>query len=579
MEQVPSDRDACSRLGLQALGELLEAQRERIGTYALTHGPPPHTPRAASVFRPPPVPHGVQELLDAVQTPAMLVSPVLDERGDIRDFSYAAQNARAHAYSVSRIPADSIPRSNRVFLFEQFPVLEHTPLPRMLAYAWHERVGQGPEVVEWFISRPSGPPTRLSNETYVAPCGEHLLVTWEPGDRSRMAIAAQKLVKTCWAEWNLTDGTVELSLGFAHVLGLDEHATPPDLTRLAAMFDADSVPDLYQALYEVLLRKHPSECELRMPGTHERVIRMVAEPVRPQPTGPVWAVRTVLIDVTDDHRRRERVEAADREARRQHGRAEALDEVAQALRDAVVPRFRGELASSGFDAAAVYRPDAAGLGVGGDWYKARRTPDGRLLVALGDARGHGLEAVTLMARLRYALGGLAYTEEPVEKLTQWLNQVACDDGIESTATAVVARYHPERELLRWTCAGHPRPVLLRDGRATQLPLPEGGPGISLGFLPRATYTAAEVGLVVGDIVLLYSDGLIERRDTDPAQDTARLLDAAERCLGEAAPPPGNDGLQEYAERLTDQLDGPHRTDDTTLLAIRRIPLPDPGASP
>lgn len=167
----------------------------------------------------------------------------------------------------------------------------------------------------------------------------------------------------------------------------------------------------------------------------------------------------------------------------------------------------------------------------------------------------------------------------MEKLTQWLNQVACDDGIESTATAVVARYHPERELLRWTCAGHPRPVLLRDGRATQLPLPEGGPGISLGFLPSATYTAAEVGLVVGDIVLLYSDGLIERRDTDPAQDTARLLDAAERCLGEAAPPPGNDGLQEYAERLTDQLDGPHRTDDTTLLAIRRIPLPDPGASP
>lgn len=138
----------------------------------------------------------------------------------------------------------------------------------------------------------------------------------------------------------------------------------------------------------------------------------------------------------------------------------------------------GELASSGFDAAAVYRPDAAGLGVGGDWYKARRTPDGRLLVALGDARGHGLEAVTLMARLRYALGGLAYTEEPVEKLTQWLNQVACDDGIESTATAVVARYHPERELLRWTCVSHPRPVLLRDGRATQLPLPEGGPGIS-----------------------------------------------------------------------------------------------------
>lgn len=191
----------------------------------------------------------------------------------------------------------------------------------------------------------------------------------------------------------------------------------------------------------------------------------------------------------------------------------------------------------------MYRPDATGSGVGGDWYKARGLPGGRILIALGDARGHGLDAVTLMAKLRYALGGLAYTDAPVEQLTRWLNEVACDDGAESTATAVIARYHPERSLLRWTCAGHPRPVLLRDSRATQLTAPEGGPGVTLGVMPGISYTAVETFLDDTDIVLLYSDGLTERRDTDPDEDTTRLLNEAENCLRGARPPRGHDGLQ------------------------------------
>ncbi|WP_420000535.1 PP2C family protein-serine/threonine phosphatase [Streptomyces boninensis] len=235
----------------------------------------------------------------------------------------------------------------------------------------------------------------------------------------------------------------------------------------------------------------------------------------------------------------------------------------------MLPHLEDELAPYGLEAAAIYRPDAREAGVGGDWYKARGLPDGRLLVALGDARGHGLAAATLMAKLRYALAGLAYTEERVERLTHWLNELACADGIESTATAIVARYHPDRSLLRWTCAGHPRPVLVRDGHPGPLPPPEGGPGLPLGVLPGAGYEATETALRPGDIVLMYSDGLTERRDTDPDEDLRRFLTAARQAYDPAPPGLGHEGLRRYAEAIVGRLDGPHRSDDATLLALRR----------
>ncbi|MEV6107171.1 PP2C family protein-serine/threonine phosphatase [Streptomyces sp. NPDC051940] len=557
------------RLALRAVAELLATQRNRVDSYARAHAPPAAPARTASTPQASAPPPGHQELLEALSSAAMLVTPMPDEHGEITDFMFVAQNARARRYAKDHVPADAVPPwTGPVPLSHRFPTLVDSAFFRLLVDTHRDGLPRGPESVEWILTRPHHPPVLLNNEVRVAPCGSHLLITWEAGSRVRMARAAQNLVKTCWAEWNLTDGTVVPSLGFGSVLGLAEDAPVPDLPGLAALITPESVAGLHAALYDVLLRERPAECELHLPGVPERTVRMVAEPVHP-PTGPVWAVRAVLVDVTDDRRRRLRAEAAHSEARRQRARAETLAEIADILRDAVLPRFTGELGSYGLEAAAVYRP-AKGATVGGDWYKARRLPGGRLLIALGDARGHGLTAVTLMAKLRYALAGLGYTDEPVDTLTHWLNEMACDDGTESTATAVIARFHPERGLLRWTCAGHPRPVLLRDGRAVQLPPPEGGPGPALGVLSGMSYRVVDTPLVVGDMVLLYSDGLIERRDTDPDEDTARLLRAAEQCLREAAPGPGHAGLQDYTERLLDRLDGPHRTDDATLLAVRRV---------
>ncbi len=238
--------------------------------------------------------------------------------------------------------------------------------------------------MEWFVPRPDGPPARLSNEVHVAPFGHDLLVTWEPGHRVRMAKAAQKPGRTCWAEWNLADGTVEPSLGLDYLLGLGRTDPVPDLRGLASLVAADSLPEFCGLLYDVLLRKRSSSRELRMRGPVQRFIRMVAEPVRPK-AGPVWALRAVLIDVSDDHRRRALARAADEEARRQRSRAAALTEVADVLRDAVLPRFQDALApaSSTCSTAPIapttplFSPCAASLRHGAPRARAVRTPPPR----------------------------------------------------------------------------------------------------------------------------------------------------------------------------------------------------------
>jgi serine phosphatase RsbU (regulator of sigma subunit) len=438
----------------------------------------------------------------------------------------------------------------------------------MLADAHRTGRVQGPAPAEWSLTAPDGQAIRLGTEVRVAPCGTLLLLTWERGQHTRATRAAQRLVRAGWAEWNLGDGSVETSPDLRTVLGLPASRPPPGLLDLGRMLAPDSLEPFYRAVYDVVLRHRVTDCDLHLAEPHARIVHFVAEPVRPE-AGPVWSVRAVLHDVTEDRHRRELAERAIREARTQRERADALVEVAERLRDAVVPRFPAALARYGVEAAAVYRPEARTARVGGDWFKTRMLPTGQVLIALGDARGHGLDAVTLMAKLRYALAGLAFTGEPVEALTGWLNEVACDDGEESTATAVIARFHPGENRLRWTCAGHPCPLLVRDGGVTALDPPPGGPGMPLGVLPGERYRAAETVMHPGDVVLLYSDGLIERRGSDLDRDATRLLRTARDCA-RGGIPAGSAALDAYVQRVVDRLTGPHTEDDATVLAFRRL---------
>jgi serine phosphatase RsbU (regulator of sigma subunit) len=122
-------------------------------------------------------------------------------------------------------------------------------------------------------------------------------------------------------------------------------------------------------------------------------------------------------------------------------------------------------------------------------------------------------------------------------------------------TVVCGRYHPDTRVLRWARAGHLPPVLVRDGAAEMLPLPR---GVLLGLDPDAGYEEAELQLRCGDTLLLFTDGLIERR-ADSISDALRELTAA-------AAPAGPDAAS-HADRILSSAVS-DTGDDACLVAVR-----------
>jgi serine phosphatase RsbU (regulator of sigma subunit) len=128
-----------------------------------------------------------------------------------------------------------------------------------------------------------------------------------------------------------------------------------------------------------------------------------------------------------------------------------------------------------------------------------------------------------MARLRGALAGLSITGAPPQQLVGWLNDLVRFVAPEHTASVIAGYFDPPTGQLTWSQAGHPPPVLVRAGIAAELPQPT-GIMLGAGELPYAT---ERIRLLPGDLLLMYSDGLIERRDHSLDDDgLARLLTAA-----------------------------------------------------
>jgi serine phosphatase RsbU (regulator of sigma subunit) len=197
------------------------------------------------------------------------------------------------------------------------------------------------------------------------------------------------------------------------------------------------------------------------------------------------------------------------------------------LQRAILPLHDEPFSLPGLRAVVRYLPASSASRVGGDWYITAELPDGRVLLAIGDVAGHGLAAAAGMARLRGALAGLSITGAPPEQLVCWLNDLALHVGPEHTASVVAGYFDPASRMLTWAQAGHPPPVLIRGPWAKSLPQPD---GILLGARHGA-YAAATIQLQPGDLLLLYSDGLVERRDRSIDEGLDVLLHAV-RQIGD-----------------------------------------------
>jgi serine/threonine-protein kinase RsbW len=218
-------------------------------------------------------------------------------------------------------------------------------------------------------------------------------------------------------------------------------------------------------------------------------------------------------------------------------------------------------APAGTAIATAYRPGTATLEVGGDWYDAFMLPDGRLAVLVGDVVGHGLEAAVAMGQLRGAVRALAPMGPPHEVL-QRLDELVETLPEAGMATIAYAELDLTDGTFVYACAGHPPPLvvpaegephLLWNGRSAPL-----GSAFSRGR------DQAEGRLEPGDTLLLYTDGLVERRATGISERLDLLVEVA----GRAEP----DTPSELVDRILNVLlEDEGQEDDVCLLAVELAP--------
>jgi len=186
--------------------------------------------------------------------------------------------------------------------------------------------------------------------------------------------------------------------------------------------------------------------------------------------------------------------------------------VATAMQTSLLPPVPPVPAVPGLRLAARYTPAEQGLDVGGDWYDAFATSAG-LVVVVGDVSGHDVSAAARMAALRHVLRAHAVDrDEPPSAVVARLERTADRLGLEATGTCVLGRLHPLGDAwqLTWTNAGHLPPVLIRAGEAWLLETP---PDLMLGVDSAAVRREHVQVLHPGDLLLLYTDGLVEVRGT------------------------------------------------------------------
>ena len=218
----------------------------------------------------------------------------------------------------------------------------------------------------------------------------------------------------------------------------------------------------------------------------------------------------------------------------------------------------------GLEIGASYRPTGATRQVGGDWYDAMALPGQRAYLAVGDVVGHGLAAAEDMTQLRNAGRTLAIVGYQPASILEELARVTDWATSGKFATVAAAIIEPDVSLVTYATAGHP-PILIRRAKTgtVEIPPPAEGPALCLPSdqnCPR--YTQGQTSFDVGDIMLMYTDGLIERRGEDLEEGIARLAERLQTWQSGAP-------LGGLCDELIAFLATEPQLDDMCVLAVSR----------
>ncbi|WP_418275136.1 SpoIIE family protein phosphatase [Isoptericola jiangsuensis] len=236
--------------------------------------------------------------------------------------------------------------------------------------------------------------------------------------------------------------------------------------------------------------------------------------------------------------------------------------LAEALQRAMLPE---QADVTGLDVWTYYAPNAEHAQVGGDWYDVLQISDRTVGLVIGDVVGHDVEAAAAMGQLRSVVRAYAYELTTPGIVLNRVDQLVAGMRVPRPASMVYAALHHEPDEDSWTVeytrAGHLPPLLLRDGTVRQL---TAASGMLVGFGGDVRTTAREP-LHRGDVLLFYTDGLIERRDRSLKIGLNALVDMSERIAARDAAGVG----EELLSRLADAPE-----DDVAIVVVR---VPDPEA--
>jgi serine phosphatase RsbU (regulator of sigma subunit)/anti-sigma regulatory factor (Ser/Thr protein kinase) len=236
--------------------------------------------------------------------------------------------------------------------------------------------------------------------------------------------------------------------------------------------------------------------------------------------------------------------------------------VSETLQQSLLPERLPEI--PGLATAARYVPGGPDVDIGGDWYDVMQLPGGGIGLALGDVVGRGERAASLMGQLRNAVRAYAFEGRSPAEVVDQVNALLLDSGTEHMATMIFGVLDPENGEFRFVNAGHPPPLVVAQPGTAEFV--SGGDSPPVGALPAAVYRETSSVLVPGATLLLYTDGLIEDRDTPLDVGLSRLQEAATG---------GPQALEEFCSHVMRRVIGDQACDDdVAMLAVQLTTLDD-----
>jgi len=240
-------------------------------------------------------------------------------------------------------------------------------------------------------------------------------------------------------------------------------------------------------------------------------------------------------------------------------KAERERRIAETLQRGLLPDRLPEVPGIGL--AARYVPAGAEMAVGGDWYDVVELPSGRIGLAIGDVAGHGPRAASTMGQLRMALRAYALEEPSPAEVVRRLDRLVSRLLMSEIVTLVYLVLDLDSGMVQFANAGHPPPLVVRAG--DQISFLEDGLGPPLGCDDPGLPAEARFRLVPGSTLLLFTDGLVERRGTSIDEGLQRLATVAMDC--------GQD-IEAFCDQLLCSMVEDDTADDVALLVIRPLPL-------